>query len=168
MGNAVSAIAVANTFLEFAKEEGRSVTHMELQKYTFFAHAWHLGYTDEPLISDQIQAWKFGPVIPKMYHAFKGFGNAPIDKYGVEFNVAKCEVNAPVVREGNLRVFLRKVWDAYKKYSAGALSSMSHELGGPWAQVYQETGTGPVRNLPIPNEVIARFYGQRAKGLNRA
>lgn len=165
MEHRVSAIAVANTFLEFAKQEGRILTHMELQKHTFFAHAWYLGHTNTPLISDEIQAWKFGPVIPRMYHAFKGFGNNPIDKYGVEFDGDRLEVFAPTISDQNLRTFLGKVWNAYKNFSAGVLSSMSHEPGGPWAQTYRELGSGPVKNLAISNEVIAKFYRQRA---NRA
>lgn len=138
---------------------------MELQKHAFFAHAWHLAYTGSPLISDEIQAWRFGPVIPKMYHAFKGFGNGPVDKYGVEFDRQRCEVIAPRIGESapDVRTFLRKVWDAYKGFSAGALSAMSHEIGGPWHQVYRESNGGTVRNVPIPDKIIEAFFKEKAR-----
>lgn len=162
MSAPVSAITVANTLLEFAAQDQRSVTHMELQKHTFFAHAWYLGNTESPLINDEVQAWKFGPVIPQMYHAFKGFGNNPIDKYGVEYDKERCELVVPKLGEddSNLRVFLRRIWDAYKGFNAGRLSSISHEVGGPWHQVYQESVGGVVKNLVIPNNIIANFYKQ--------
>jgi uncharacterized phage-associated protein len=158
----MSVLAVANTFLEFAKEEGRVLTHMEIQKHTFFAHVWHLVYMNGPLIDDEIQAWKFGPVIPTMYHAFKGFGNGPIDKYGVEFDRQRLKVIAPRITEENLRSFLRKVWDAYKGFTAAELSALSHEPGGPWDQVYCESDGGVVRNVSIPNMIIESYYRRRA------
>ena len=58
---------IANEFLRLAKESGQSLTPMQLLKLVFIAHGWMLGLYGEPLISDDVQAWKYGPVIPDLY-----------------------------------------------------------------------------------------------------
>jgi uncharacterized phage-associated protein len=67
-----SSMSVARLFLEKAPTSGvQDLTPMKILKLTYLAHGWHLCYTDSPLILDQVQAWKYGPVVPSVYHYFK-------------------------------------------------------------------------------------------------
>ncbi|MCC7437458.1 MAG: DUF4065 domain-containing protein [Armatimonadetes bacterium] len=58
---------VGNSFLDIALKDGTALTPMKLLKLVYIAHGWHLGIMGKPLISDEVQAWKYGPVIPKLY-----------------------------------------------------------------------------------------------------
>src|SRR5437762_397203 len=78
MSNLYSARALANTFLELAKEEGKSLSPLQLQKLVYYAHGWNLGIRNAPLIDAPIEAWRFGPVVQSLYHEFKEYGNNPI------------------------------------------------------------------------------------------
>ena len=51
---------------------------MKLQKLAYFAHGWNLAIRNTPLINESVEAWKFGPVIPSLYHDVKGYGMEPI------------------------------------------------------------------------------------------
>ena len=62
-----SSIRIAVEFLELAKNQThyKEITTMQLLKLVYIAHGWMLGLYDKPLISDEVEAWQYGPVIPK-------------------------------------------------------------------------------------------------------
>ena len=51
---------------------------MKVQKLVYYAHGWHLGLADAPLIGELVEAWRWGPVIRSLYAALAEFGNQPI------------------------------------------------------------------------------------------
>ena len=75
--------AVANYFLELGDWDGESISPMKIQKLVYYAHGWHLGVTDEPLIDEQIECWPYGPVVDSLFHQFKHYGSGPIRKPAV-------------------------------------------------------------------------------------
>ena len=72
--------AVANYFLDKAKNAHRPLTPMKLQKLVYIAHGWHLALFDASLIRERVQAWRWGPVIEDLYHEFKEFAKQPITR----------------------------------------------------------------------------------------
>ena len=73
MGNmAYEATALANFLLDLGDEEGLALTHMSLHKLIYVGHGWHLAANNQPLVQDAFEAWKYGPVLPTVYDAFKG------------------------------------------------------------------------------------------------
>jgi hypothetical protein len=44
-----------------------SMTTMKLQKLVYYCQAWHLARYGEPLFPDEVQAWREGPVVPRLY-----------------------------------------------------------------------------------------------------
>lgn len=55
---------------------GWSVSNLQLQKILYISHMYNLGVTEgDPLITDNFEAWDYGPVIPTLYHEVKGFGS---------------------------------------------------------------------------------------------
>lgn len=150
-----TALAVAQTFLDMAEQEGRRLTNMHLQKLVFFAHGVHLAAFDgEPLIEESVRAWDFGPVIPPLYERLRRFGSGTVD---VSL--------APNTRDrldptGHEMQAIRSVWNAYKSYDGWSLSKISHVKGGPWDVVWNSQGN---RYGDIPNELIRTYYSSRVK-----
>ena len=65
--------SVANYLVKKAASDvnGQPLTIVHLLKLVYFAHGWHLGRTGQPLINRPVEAWKYGPVIPEVYDAFR-------------------------------------------------------------------------------------------------
>lgn len=65
----LSSIDVARWFIvnngDVANESMDS--KIKLQKLLFYSQAMHLAVTDEPMFSERIEAWKFGPVVREVY-----------------------------------------------------------------------------------------------------
>jgi uncharacterized phage-associated protein len=157
-----SAKAVANEFLHLAKDEGRSVTPMQLLKLVYFAYGWYWAFADDRLLDERVQAWKYGPVVPSVYHEFKSFGNEPIDSFATEWELSPSggklsfRVEEPKIPECDEfpRKLIRRVWDVYKGYSAIQLSRMTHEPGTPWA----ETPNREVKGTAIDDNKIKEYF----------
>src|SRR5713226_3390078 len=71
---------VANELIRLASEDGKSLTPLQIIKLTYIAHGWMLGLYQRPLVVDQIEAWKYGPVIPDLYHAMKDYGSGYVTR----------------------------------------------------------------------------------------
>ena len=138
---------------------------------TFLAHGWHLGYTGEPLINESTEAWKFGPVIPRVYFAFQGFGKNPITEpysYGFESlssHIASTESEQDTISKVT-KGLLNGVYQQYSKYTAAQLSTLTHQPGSPWDQVtkrYLSKGLEIPRSLVISDGVIKDYYRQKVE-----
>lgn len=134
---------VANAFLYKARQSGVQVSHMKLQKLVFFIHAWSLASTGASYVSEQPEAWTYGPVFDTLYHELKNFGSRDIDAYLMQMNSETGERQAlvPVFTDGAFWTLLGQVWDRYSSLSALQLSALTHEAGGPWERARQ-TGSG--------------------------
>lgn len=159
MAKPLSSEAVANWFINKARECGDSITAMKLQKLIFYAHGWCLALYEDPLVEDQVEAWTYGPVFPHIYHLAKSYGSKPITSLLNEFFSEPSIVGA-----GDPRVpLLERIWDIYGKYSAIELSEMTHEPGGPWDTTIKENPGR--RGTDIPDEVLkVYFQKQRRNG----
>jgi uncharacterized phage-associated protein len=142
---------VANEILKVAGAHGQSLTPMQLLKLTYIAHGWSLGLYGDPLISDEIQAWEYGPVIPSLYAAVKDFRDQPV--HGL---IAAND--EPPLSDADKKV-IRQVVQIYGAKSGPALSRLTHAPGTPWAQVYEPGSWG----LRIPNDIIEDHYQRLAE-----
>ena len=165
--------AVANYILDLATVDGEAISPMKLQKLIYYAHGWHLALTGEPLVSDEIEAWGYGPVIPAIYHNFKSFGNEPITSPAQDFswNNGKLVVSTPEIPIGEIhetaRQILKRVWTIYKPLTALQLSKMTHAPDAPWSQVVAPYGGKIPVSLEIPNDLIRNYFakvGQKTGG----
>lgn len=157
-------LAVANYFIKKAQETGLQLTTMKLVKLVYISHGWYYGLTGEQLLTEQVEAWKYGPVIPTIYHEFKKYGNGPVGEMGYVFEGMKTVV--PIVKDENVISFLDKIWDVYSSYSAMQLSTMTHMEGTPWYKTWHEKGGKNIHSAPIANDLIESHYKAKAASKN--
>jgi uncharacterized phage-associated protein len=136
---------VANWFVTRSKREGRTISIMSLLKLTYIAHGWHLEMRDAPLFSNQVEAWRYGPVIPDVYNDFRGQG---VDVRG-EIQTVPSAQFAPEDES-----LLDQIWKIYGGLSAFRLSDLTHVPGGPWDLATKMGGN----YAPIPDELIKQHY----------
>lgn len=145
------AVTVANRFLAIAKKRGDTLTPMQILKLVYIAHGWMLGLYGRPLITDEIQAWQYGPVIPRLYNKMKDFRSLP-----VQGPLPTGQDEALSDEEEDIIV---QVYDIYGAMSGPALSRLTHAKGTPWAMTYEDGVFGIV----IPNDIIEDHYAMLAK-----
>lgn len=135
---------IANWFAARFQQDGKPLSIMSLLKLTYIAHGWQLEMRDEPLFTNRIEAWKYGPVIPDVYEAFRNQG----------VNVTRAVEAPPVTFSDDDNNFLEQIYKIYSPLSAYKLSDLTHVSGGPW-DIATKTGG---YYAPIPNELIKQHY----------
>ena len=150
---------VANYFITRANEEDRPITQLKLIKLVYIAHGWNLALLGEPLFDEPVQAWRYGPVIPSVYHEFKHFGRRPIDQMAENLDLDTMAMENPQIPKSDAmtRKILNLVWNAYRKFSGEALIEKTHEQGSPWSQTFEPE----VRYSIIEDELIHRHFEER-------
>ena len=140
-------VAIANEFIKISKE---NLTLMQLLKFAYIAHGFKLGITGHPLSSELVEAWKYGPVLPRIYHTFKRQPPERIQSLGTD--------NEGKVIQSHLRdeenKIIQFVYDTYGGLHGWELSALTHAKGTPWEKCYQSG----VFNIVIPNEKIKEHF----------
>jgi uncharacterized phage-associated protein len=149
-----SAIKIANEFLRLAAADKppRALTPLQLIKLVYIAHGWSLVHLQQPLLNEPPQAWKYGPVVPSLYHAIKQFGAGAV-RWPIEGDTDPQEISA----EG--LALIKAVYEAYGRLSGVQLSNMTHQPNTPWSQAWTSAG----KNAVISNNIIQDHYRVLAK-----
>jgi uncharacterized phage-associated protein len=136
---------IAAWFVDRAQRDGRTLTIMQLLKLIYIAHGWHLETTGgTPLIRNKVEAWKFGPVIPDVYNAYR--------PQGIHAHTT-IQGFPPVVGEHAASI-LEYAYRTYGQMSAERLSDLTHEPGGPWELATRRYGYF----APITDDLILPHY----------
>jgi len=141
----VSAITVANRFIELAKRDGIPLTNMQLQKLVYIAHGWSLALLGRGLIYDPVEAWQWGPVIPSLYHNLSKYGAGVVDST-IPLDGQKLQPEEETLIES--------VWESYKQMSGFKLSTITHQDNTPWSRTVKTFG---LRSI-IPERYITEHY----------
>ncbi len=148
---------IAYAFVKRGIDERAPISQMKLQKMIYFAQGIHLAIHGRALIKDAIQAWKFGPVIPDVYHDYKLYGSSPINdfkwtistKYFLSDGILS-ELDATALETINM------TWDALKDWNAIQLSNWTHLEGSPWQKLYKDG----VSDITIPQQLMQEYFKQ--------
>lgn len=143
-----TALQVANKIIAKGNELGKKYTPMQLIKLTYIAHGWMLGLFDRSLFDDKVEAWKFGPVIPELYHSIKAYRNNPI-------TAPIPDVEEATFQEDELKV-IDYVLKAYADFDGVDLSKITHAKGTPWEQTYPNEPSW--HNFTISTPLIQNHY----------
>ena len=115
---------------------------MQVQKLVIIARGFSLALLDRSLFENNIHAWQWGPVIPKLYKV--------LQKVTEELAVDTEESVAPDSDEFGI---IKAVWNSYGKFSGGQLSALTHKPDTPWWKTWEKTRFGV-----IPIDTIKNHY----------
>lgn len=130
-----SSLTVAREFLHQAQSRGETLTPMQLLKLVYIAHGWSLALYNRPLISDEVQAWQYGPVIPRLYAVVRHYKGNQVE-----------EINGSPQEElsSDEKDLVCQVYERYGSLSGPQLSRLTHAQNTPWDQVYYPGSFGTV------------------------
>ena len=124
---------------------GTKTTPMHVLKLVYICHGWVLGLTDQPLVDEPVEAWRYGPVVPSVYRRYRSFGRDSITTVPVDRSELLDERHQDLIEV---------VEEVYRSYSALELSSLTHQPDTPWDVTRRKHGIGAI----IPNELIRKHY----------
>jgi uncharacterized phage-associated protein len=151
--------SVANLLLDIADQQRRPVTNLALQKLLYFAHAIFLVETGKPLVSGYFEAWRYGPVHPAVYKAFREAGTKPITSRASRVDVltgARSPLPAPTAAA--IRDVCLTIMTQYGRMTAGRLVDISHAKNAPWHYIVNKAETSLALGLRIPDNVITERF----------
>lgn len=138
----VSCLDVAAYIL---RERG-PMTAMKLQKLVYYSQAWSLVWDEEPLFSEQIEAWANGPVVPELFRAHKG-----------QFKVSAIPDGNPDALSPVQVETVQAVLDYYGDKPSQWLSDLTH-MEDPWKNARGDYADGyPCRNT-ISHAALHEYY----------
>jgi uncharacterized phage-associated protein len=135
--------SIAKELLIRASLEQKTLTPMQLIKLVYLAHAWMLAIYSRPLISEEVEAWQYGPVIPSLYHKIKEYRSNPVEYINSEENDSIDDNSVDIINQ---------VYEQYGRFSGIELSMLTHETGSPWEITWSNN-----KNT-ISNDLITYYY----------
>lgn len=152
---------VCRYVINYSNKKEYSISNLKLQKLLYFIQAVFIIDKGKQCFNDPIEAWDFGPVVPKAYREFKMYGCAdipPITSYLVFdenniWNTRRVEFDESIIKRKD-RKAINKVVDMFSEYTATDLVQLTiNQL--PWENVY-ETGMNNV----ITPDMLKEYYSR--------
>lgn len=144
------AIDAAYYLLKSAKSKDVTITNLKLQKLIYIANGYMLALHDRPLIDEQPQAWKYGPVIHSIYRQFKSYEDRPIE---IDASPLENTALSPEAQE-----VIDDVIDTYGSETAIDLVNLTHEADTPWDEVWNRQGGHKQLFAEIGNDLIKNHF----------
>lgn len=140
-----TSIHIAQKILE--KSYARNIpdmTTMKLLKLVYISHGWMLGLYDRALVSEDVEAWQYGPVIPELYREIKIYKDRPVEH---------LDSRSDASLDGAENSIIDQVLTGYGQLSGFKLSNITHAKGTPWHTVWHDC-----QYDVIPHNLIKQYY----------
>lgn len=149
----ISAMQVAQYFIDRANKENSVITNKKLQKLVYYAQVWSLVLNKEKLFSEKIEAWVHGPAIPVLYKKFRSFVSNPIslNTSDIQFSFTKKQTR-----------LLDSIWSVYGKYDASYLEALTHSEA-PWQEARKDLSATQASDNVIDLNLAREFYAAKLR-----
>lgn len=142
--------AIANVLIRSGLDAGKPRDPLQVIKLTYLCHGWMLGLYERALSRQSVEAWRYGPVIPVVYHEVKRYGGKPITTELMDFHENFDELEYDLIDQ---------VSKAYVRFSGIELSQLTHAKDTPWYIIWHDRG----QNSEIPNDLIRDHFSDLAE-----
>lgn len=133
---------------KYITERTGEVSAMKLQKLMYYAQAWSVVREEEPLFTNDFQAWANGPVLPTLYARHRGMFKVDAALFG-----DASSDNLTDAERGNID----KVLAFYGDKTAQWLSNLTHQEN-PWLDARGDLPAGASSEVVIPQAAIHEYY----------
>jgi len=140
---------IANVFIRLARsKQGKGPSITQVIKLAYMAHGWTLALHDHALVNDRVEAWKYGPVIPTVYYAFRPFGTSDLQPIEIYEDTLSDEKESLV----------RRTYEVYGHLSPIQWRNLTHAKNGPWEKTYRHGHT-----MQIPDSLIKDHFRSKQR-----
>ncbi|MEW6272383.1 MAG: type II toxin-antitoxin system antitoxin SocA domain-containing protein [Thermodesulfobacteriota bacterium] len=130
----------------FIQERTGPLSAYKLQKLVYYAQAWSLAWTGNPLFREKIKAWVDGPVVPQLWH-----------------NRRNGQHGDPSALTMDQAETVSAVLDFYETLSPAQLIELSHHEE-PWRKAREGLSPRARGNREITPQSMIDFYRPAATG----
>ena len=137
------AMTVAKYIVSKCTRNNTPICNLQLQKLLYLIQKESLVINDEPIFVDEIEAWRFGPVVPNVFSHFSGYGAMPIV---IEYIVNKIsDDDKELIDDVVDRKKMLHPWDYLEEICGDGVA---------WCRVW-DGGAGDSKVIPV--EMIVEF-----------
>lgn len=134
MPRIVTSTAVARRFLETANKADKPLTPLQLIKLSYLAHGWAYPLLGYLLVDEAVEAWKYGPVFPRLYKVLKKHGRNHVKEIlQTSWEITLKERGVDLDLTNKEKELIDAVFESYKEYNGSQLITLTHKEGGPWS-----------------------------------
>lgn len=150
---------IANYLLDYADKKNVALGQISLLKLLYFCHGWYLFYKQQPLVKNEFEAWKDGPVVRVVRDAFKHHGKHKISSRAERFDLLTGEVSVviPDLSYADQR-FVEQIFALYEDFGPWELRDLTHEIGSPWDKLWNSQEVRARFGMRIRNEEIMEHF----------
>lgn len=142
---------VALYVLRLLSSSEKEVSSMKLQKICFYIQGWFAAKNGRELFVNDFQAWRLGPVSPRLYKMHAGRAVISLDDNVIQGNVEKiCESD---------KNFISNIVAVYGRYTGLQLSDMSHSQE-PWVNARRGVPEGSACKNEITIESMQSYFSK--------
>ena len=161
----VRAIDVANFFIDRMKYTDDPMTNARVNKFLYFAQGHCLARLGVTLFDDDIEAWRYGPVVREVYDKFRTYEKNPIQSVSEEYSLD--------IFTSEQITLLNDVIAKYNRYSTGNLISISHTVNSPWDKARSKCANHIIEdhdmrswfeNISLPNSILEAILKKGTAG----
>lgn len=124
----------------------KTLSPMKLQKLLFIGQCWHLNLYNDFLVEDGFAMWKYGPVLPSIYHKTQQYEKANINHIIYQYfngHISSYEVPQS---DTQTQKFLNKIIEVY-----------GHLEGNQLADIILKNTDCPPESHPFERKHIESF-----------
>jgi uncharacterized phage-associated protein len=156
---------IANYLLDYADTRKVSLSQITLLKLIYFCHGWYLFYKHCPLVRNEFEAWKDGPVVRVVRDAFKRHGKSKITSRAERFDLLTGEVSTvvPTLAQDDQH-FVEKIFETYQGLGPWELRDLTHEPGSPWDKLWNSDQAVARFGMRIRDEEILAHFSLKGPG----
>lgn len=135
-------------------------TQLKLQKLVYLCFADYLCDTGKELFTDQIYAFKYGPVVDTVFEKYKNYGYKPIEAEKEDINTTVSEMPAKsrilFAEDGTEKIIsIDATLKRYGHLTAGQLVDLTHRENAPWTKTPRGTW---IFHSEIKPETIKQYH----------
>lgn len=139
------ALDIAAYLVNLSAQIGEPLTNMKLQKLLYYSYAWYAVETKgKTLFEEPIQAWKYGPVVPVVYDAYR--------EYGAD-NIKEIKGSLSAKIDDFSQSLIEDVYKVYGNKNAIELMNLTHSES-PWIDTFDPED----QSKEISFEKIFEYY----------
>jgi uncharacterized phage-associated protein len=148
--NEYSAFDLARYVLKKCIDEDHYISNVQLQKILYCIQESFLREKHRKAFSEPIEAWQYGPVVPKVYDKYCIYGGRTIVWIPNDPDI--------VLKDEKDKALIDKIVEEKREVDPWETVQKTFKEGGAWAKVY-DNGKGAYKEIPV--KIMKDYLGKR-------